>query len=152
MSFNRVIIQGNVTRDPEVRTLPSGNSVARLSIAINRTYADKAGNRKEEVTYVDVDAFGKQAETVGKFFTKGKPILIEGRLKLDKWEDKTTGEKKSRLGVMLENFSFIGGRDEGGDQGGESSTGDAPAQRKAAQAPAPRRPAIADVEDDPVPF
>lgn len=160
MSFNKVIIMGNLTRDPEVRTLPSGNSVARLAVAVNRTYNDKDGNKKEEVTYVDVDAFGKQAEIIGKFFTKGKPILIEGRLKLDQWEDKTTGEKKSRLGVVLEGFSFVGGRNEGGDQGGSSYSDEAPAPRRAAPALAPRResaprreaPPPADIGDDDVPF
>src|SRR6476619_4357526 len=133
MSFNNVIIMGNLTRDPEVRTLPSGNSVARLAVAVNRTYNDKDGNKKEEVTYVDVDAFGKQAEIIGKFFTKGKPILIEGRLKLDQWEDKISGEKKSRFGVVLEGFSFVGGKGEGDSSGGSSySQDDAPAPRRSA--------------------
>lgn len=122
MAFNKVIVQGNLTRDPEVRTLPSGSSVARLAVAVNRTFNDKDGNKKEEVTYVDVDAFGKQADTIGKFFTKGKPILIEGRLKLDNWEDKTTGEKKSRLGVVLEGFSFVGGNAEKDAGDGEAAT------------------------------
>src|SRR6218665_3187021 len=139
MSFNKVIIMGNLTRDPEVRTLPSGNSVARLAVAVNRTYNDKDGNKKAEVTYVDVDAFGKQAEVIGKFFTKAKPILVEGRLKLDQWEDKTPGEKKSRLGVVLEGFSFVGGKGDGASSGGGSSySDDAPAPRRAA-APAPRQ-------------
>lgn len=159
MSFNKVILMGNLTRDPEVRTLPSGNAVARLGLAVNRTYNDKDGNRKEEVTFVDVDAFGKQAEVIGKFFTKGKPILVEGRLKLDQWEDKTSGEKKSRLGVVLEGFSFVGGKnDGGGDASGGSSYDDAP--RRQAPAPAPRResaprreaPPPADIGDDDVPF
>ena len=158
MSFNKVVIMGNLTRDPEVRTLPSGNSVARLAVAVNRTYNDKDGNRKEEVTYVDVDAFGKQAEVIGKFFTKGKPILIEGRLKLDQWEDKTTGEKKSRLGVVLEGFSFVGGKSDG-ESAGASSYDESPAPRRPA-APAPRResaprreaPPPADIGDDDVPF
>lgn len=159
MSFNKVVIMGNLTRDPEVRTLPSGNSVARLAVAVNRTYNDKDGNKKEEVTYVDVDAFGKQAEIIGKFFTKGKPILIEGRLKLDQWEDKTTGEKKSRLGDVLEGFSFVGGKGDGDSSGGSSySQDDAPAPRRSA-APAPRQaaprreaPPAADIGDDDVPF
>ena len=159
MSFNKVVIMGNLTRDPEVRTLPSGSSVARLAVAVNRTYNDKDGNKKEEVTYVDVDAFGKQAEIIGKFFTKGKPILIEGRLKLDQWEDKTSGEKKSRLGVVLEGFSFVGGRGDGESSGGGSSYDESPAPRRAA-APAPRResaprreaPPPADIGDEDVPF
>lgn len=157
MSFNKVIIMGNLTRDPEVRTLPSGNSVARLAVAVNRTYNDKDGNKKEEVTYVDVDAFGKQAEVIGKFFTKGKPILVEGRLKLDQWEDKTSGEKKSRLGVVLEQFSFVGGKSDGGSSG-DSYSDEAPAPRRAA-APAPRQaaprreaPPAQDIGDEDVPF
>lgn len=159
MSFNKVIIMGNLTRDPEIRTLPSGMSVARLAIAANRSYVDKEGQKKEEVTYVDVDAFGKQAEVIGKFFTKGKPILIEGRLKLDQWEDKTSGEKKSRLGVVLEGFSFVGGpRDSDNSAGGYD---EAPAPRRAASAaPAPRAaaprskpaPAADDMGDEDVPF
>lgn len=152
MSFNKVIIMGNITRDPEVRTLPSGTAVARLAVAVNRTYSDKDGNRKEEVTYVDVDAFGKQAEVIGKFFSKGKPILIEGRLKLDQWEDKTTGEKKSRLGVVLEGFSFAGGARSDSGESGSVPADEAPAPRRAAS-PAQRResPPPADIGDD-VPF
>lgn len=130
MAFNKVIVQGNLTRDPEVKTLPSGNTAARLGVAINRQHSDKDGNKKEEVTYVDVDAFGKQAEIIGKFFTKGKPILIEGRLKLDNWEDKTTGEKKSRLGVMLESFSFVGGNAEKGGEDGRGHTAAADGQKR----------------------
>ncbi len=161
MSFNKVIIMGNLTRDPEIRTLPSGMSVARLAVAVNRSYNDKDGNKKEEVTYVDVDAFGKQAEVIGKFFTKGKPILVEGRLKLDQWEDKTSGEKKSRLGVVLEGFSFVSdgkGRGDSDSAGGSYDEGAAP-RRSAAPAPraaAPRkesRPAASDdMGDEDVPF
>lgn len=159
MSFNKVIIMGNLTRDPEIRTLPSGMSVARLAVAVNRTYNDKDGNKKEEVTYVDVDAFGKQAEIIGKFFTKGKPILVEGRLKLDQWEDKTSGEKKSRLGVVLEGFSFVSdGKGRGDSDSAGGSYDEAPAPRRSA-APAPRAaapkskaPAADDMGDEDVPF
>lgn len=159
MSFNKVIIMGNLTRDPEIRTLPSGMSVARLAVAVNRTYNDKDGNKKEEVTYVDVDAFGKQAEVIGKFFTKGKPILVEGRLKLDQWEDKTTGEKKSRLGVVLEGFSFVSDGKGRGDSDSAGGYDEAPAPRRSA-APAPRaaapqksaKPAADDMGDEDVPF
>lgn len=119
MAFNKTILMGNLTRDPEVRALPSGAAVARISVAVNRVYNDKDGNKKEEVTFVDVDVFGKQAELMGKFFTKGKAILVEGRLKLDAWEDKTTGEKRQRLGVVMESFSFVGAGKGGGDAGGE---------------------------------
>lgn len=117
-SYNKVILAGNLTRDPELRSLPSGNAVLRMSIAVNRRYTGKDGETKEEVTYVDIDAFGKQAETIAKYCTKGSGILVEGRLRLDQWDDRTTGEKRSKLGVVLEGFTFIGGgasrsRDEG---------------------------------------
>lgn len=151
-SFNKVILMGNLTRDPELRTLPSGNSVTRISIAVNRTYLSKEGEKKEEVTYVDVDAFGKQAETIAKWCTKGSGILVEGRLRLDQWDDKNTGEKRSRLGIVLENFTFVGGR------GNNASSGQdyedvAPAPRRA---PAPTRqpapPPPSDMDDADVPF
>ena len=106
-SFNLVVLAGNLTRDPEFRHLPSGNAVTKLALAINRNWTTEDGQKREEVTFVDVDAFGKQAETIAKYFTKGRGILIEGRLKLDQWDDKATGQKKSRLGVVLESFSFL---------------------------------------------
>lgn len=106
MNFNKVIIAGNITRDPEVRTTPKGNSVAKFGLAINRNWTGEDGQKREEVTFVDIDAFGKQADVVGKWLRKGRAVLIEGRLKLDQWEDKQTGQKRSRLGVVLESFSF----------------------------------------------
>jgi single-strand DNA-binding protein len=106
MNFNKVIIAGNITRDPEVRTTPKGNTVAKFGLAINRNWTGEDGQKREEVTFVDVDAFGKQAEIVGKYFRKGRCVLVEGRLKLDQWDDKQTGQKRSRLGVVLESFSF----------------------------------------------
>ena len=150
MPFNKVILLGNLTRDPEVRTLPSGASVARLSLAINRTWADKDGNRKEDVTYVDVDAFGRQAEVIGKHFAKGKPIHVEGRLKLDQWTDKTTGEKKSRLGVVLEGFSFCGDNDRQGGENSERGTRNAERAQSRREAPPPNSSAAPG--DDDVPF
>ncbi len=109
-SFNKVFLMGNLTRDPELRVTPSGLSICKFSIAINRSYQVE-GDRKEEVTYVDLDAFGKTAETISKYMSKGRPIFVEGRLKLDQWDDKTTGEKRSRLGVVVENFQFLGSRE-----------------------------------------
>ncbi|HTQ49229.1 MAG TPA: single-stranded DNA-binding protein [Candidatus Acidoferrales bacterium] len=115
-SFNKVILAGNLTRDPELRYTPKGTAVARLGIACNRKWKSETGEMKEEVTFVDVDAFGKTAETIGQYLKKGRPILIEGRLRYDTWEDKQSGQKKSKLGVVLENFQFLdsgGGRGEG---------------------------------------
>jgi single-strand DNA-binding protein len=118
-SLNRVILIGNLTRDVEVKSVGS-SSVAGFGIAMNRKWKDQSGEPKEEVTFFDITAWGKTGENIARFFAKGKPILIEGRLKLDQWEDKE-GQKRSKLSVVAENFGFIGGRDDG--------EGDAPARR-----------------------
>ena len=131
-SFNKVILMGNLTRDPELRYTPSGTAIAKMGLAVNRVWHDAEGQQKEEVTFVDVDAFGKQAETIGQYMQKGRPILVEGRLKLDQWEDKNTGQNRSRLGVVLERFTFVGGG------GGQAGGGDAAPQQSA---PPPSEPA-----------
>jgi single-strand DNA-binding protein len=148
-SFNKVILAGNLTRDPELRYTPKGTAIARLGIACNRKWKSETGEMKEEVTFVDVDAFGKQAETIGQYLKKGRPILIEGRLRYDTWEDKQSGQKKSKLGVVLESFQFLdsgGGRGEGG---GESAPRSRPA---AGSAPAPESGDAEPPADDDVPF
>jgi len=109
---------GNLTRDPELRYTPKGTAVAKLGLAVNRSWRNAEGQQQDETTFVDVDAFGKQAETLGQYMQKGRPILIEGRLKLDQWEDKNTGQNRSKLGVILEKFSFVGG----GNQNGGNTT------------------------------
>jgi single-strand DNA-binding protein len=106
-SFNKVILMGNVTRDPEVKFTAKGTTIAKLGLAISRKFSTESGEKKEEVTYVDVDFIGKIAETVGKFVKKGDPIHIDGRLKLDQWDDKKTGEKRSKLGVWGEGMQFL---------------------------------------------
>src|ERR1043166_138243 len=131
-NFNKVILAGNLTRDPELRYTPKGTAIAKIGLAINRTWKTETGETKEEVTFVDIDAFGRQAETIGQYLKKGRPILIEGRLKLDQWDDKQTQQKRSRLGVVLESFNFLdSGAREGGDFGGVgvSGGGGAPAAR-----------------------
>jgi len=144
-SFNKVILAGNLTRDPELRYTPKGTAIARLGIACNRKWKSETGEMKEEVTFVDVDAFGKTAETIGQYLKKGRPILIEGRLRYDTWEDKQSGQKKSKLGVVLENFQFL-------DAGGGRGEGAAEAPRPRATAgPAPAAPEPADVEPPPEP-
>jgi len=107
-SFNRVICCGNLTRDPELKYTAKGTAIARVSIAMNRKWKSESGEMKEEVTYVECDAFGKTAETIGQYLTKGRPILIEGRLKLESWTDKNTDQKRSKLGVVIESFQFLG--------------------------------------------
>ena len=109
-SFNKVILIGNLTRDPDLRVTANGNSICKLGIAVNRTFMTRDGERREETTFIDIDAFGKQAEVISKYMRKGRPLMVEGRLKLDQWE--SDGQKRSRLGVVLENFQFLGARED----------------------------------------
>lgn len=142
-NFNKVILMGNLTRDPELRYTPKGTAIAKLGVAVNRRWTGEGGEQREETTFVDVDAFGKQAETLGQYMKKGRPIFIEGRLRLDSWEDKNTGQKRSKLGVVMENFQFMGqGGAEGGSGGGAPRSASVPAA--GAGSPPP--------EDDDVPF
>jgi single-strand DNA-binding protein len=115
-SFNKVILMGNLTRDPELRVTQGGMSICKFGIATSRQTKAPDGTAKEETAFIDVDAFGKQADTIGKYLSKGRPILIEGRLRLDQWETQT-GEKRSKLCVVLEGFQFVGARaDDGAGQ------------------------------------
>ncbi len=150
-SFNKVILAGNLTRDPELRYTPKGTAIARLGIACNRKWKSETGEMKEEVTFVDVDAFGKTAETIGQYLKKGRPILIEGRLRYDIWEDKQSGQKKSKLGVVLENFQFL---DSGGGRGEGASESPRPRPASGSTPPAAVEPADGDAppEHDDVPF
>src|SRR5438552_9721865 len=116
--YNKVILMGNLARDPQLKYLPSQTAVAEFGLAMNRRWKDPQGQDREEVCFVDCAAFGKTGEMINQYFTKGKPILIEGRLKLDQWEDKQGGGKRSKLSVVIENFHFIGGPGEGGGGGG----------------------------------
>jgi single-strand DNA-binding protein len=125
MSFNKTILMGNLTRDPEIRSLPSGQTVTNFGLAVNETWTDKAsGEKREEVCFVDVDAWGRQGEVVLEYFSKGKPILIEGKLKFRTWEA-DDGTKRSKHSVTLDRFSFVGSRN---DSNGASSEemGDVP--------------------------
>jgi single-strand DNA-binding protein len=141
-SFNKVILMGNLTRDPELRYTPKGTAIAKVGLAVNRVWTNEAGEKKEEVTFVDIDIFGRTAENVGQYMRKGRPMLVEGRLKLDQWDDKQTGQKKSRLGVVAETVQFLGSA--------PSSEGGAPAAPRAARpsAPASAAPAAEPVEGD----
>jgi len=140
-SFNKVILVGNLTRDPELRYTPKGTAIAKIGLAVNRVWTNEAGEKKEEVTFVDVDVFGRTAENVGQYMRKGRPILIEGRLRLDQWDDKQTGQKKSKLGVVAETVQFLGSPTGGGE-------GSAPAPAPARQRPAAAAPAAEPVEGD----
>ncbi len=111
-SFNKVIIMGHLTRDPELRALPKGTAICQFGVAINRAFKTESGEKREEVTFVDLEAWGKTAEIIAKHLTKGRAAMLEGRLKLDQWEDKKSGEKRSKLKVVVEAFQFIGGRED----------------------------------------
>src|SRR5437016_3383020 len=108
-NFNKVILAGNLTRDPELRYLPKGTAVTEFGLAINRTWKTDAGETKDETTFVDITAFARTAEVIAQYYKKGRPILIEGRLKFDQWDDKQTGQKRSKLRVVCDSFQFIDG-------------------------------------------
>jgi len=149
-NFNKVILAGNLTRDPELRYTPKGTAIAKFGLAINRNWTGEDGQKREEVTFVDIDAFGKQAEVIGQYLRKGRPVLIEGRLKLDQWDDKQTGQKRSRLGVVLEAFSFLDG---GNREGGAPSAAPAACPARAAANTPPSDPGTDEPpQGDDVPF
>src|ERR1700722_4689909 len=149
-SFNKVILVGNLTRDPELRHTPKGTAVARITLAVNRTYTSgEGGEKKEEVSFVDVDVWGRQAEVISQYMKKGRPLLVEGRLKQATWEDKNTKQKQSKLKVVLESFSFIDSNR--GGEGGDVPP--APRSRPAASSFPPAGCGDADApSDDDVPF
>ena len=154
-NLNKVMLIGNLTRDPELRVTPKGTAICTFSLAVNRKFRDESGADREEVTYVDIEAWGKAGENISKYCTKGRPLFVEGRLRLDQWEDKNTKEKRSRMKVVCENFQFLGGgRSEGGAGGGEgegrfNSAPPRSAPRAAPPAPAPGQP---ENLDEDVPF
>jgi len=123
-SLNKVFLMGNLTRDPELRYTPAGLAVASFGIAINSAWTAKSGEKKEEVCYVDISIFGRRAEVVGEYLSKGSPIFIEGRLQFNQWETKD-GQKRSTLRVVADNFQFIGvsAKRPGGETGSSSKEG-----------------------------
>ncbi|MBL8746885.1 MAG: single-stranded DNA-binding protein [Phycisphaerae bacterium] len=124
-SFNKVMLMGNLTRDIELRHLPnSSNAVANIGLAVNRRFRTQEGEQREEVTFIDCEAWGKTAETMSQYLRKGRPVFIEGRLKLDTWEKE--GQKHSKLKVVVESFQFIDSKDSGG-----AGEGGAPARSSA---------------------
>jgi single-strand DNA-binding protein len=151
-NLNRVLLIGNLTRDPEIRYTPKGTAVAEIGIAVNRVFSSEDGEKREEVTFVDVTLWSRLAEIAEQYLKKGRSVFIEGRLQLDSWDDKQTGQKRSRLRVVAENLQMLGARGEG-DPGG---TGGAPTPRRSAPAPAPRpnppRDPDLDTEPDDIPF
>jgi single-strand DNA-binding protein len=145
-NVNKVILIGNITRDVELKQLPSGNPVAQIGLAINRKWKDQAGADKEEVTFVDCEAWGKTAEIMAKYLTKGKPVFIDGRLKLDSWEK--DGEKRSKIKVVVESFQFLSSGKGGDDAAPAEKPAEKPAQRGFKQ-PGKEAPAM---DPDQIPF
>jgi single-strand DNA-binding protein len=141
-NLNKVLLLGNVTRDPEVRYTPKGSAVCDLGIAVNRAYTTDSGEKREEVTFVDVTLWGRTAEVASEYLKKGRPVFVEGRLQMDTWDDKQTGQKRTRLRVVAENMQLLGGRPQGGADTGESRQTSAPPKKSAAPEP----------DEDEIPF
>ena len=154
---------GNLTRDPEVRYTPKGSAVCDLALAVNRTYTADNGEKREEVTYVDIVVWAKLAEIAGKYLQKGTPVFVEGRLQMDQWDDKQTGVKRTKIRVVAENFQFLGRREGAGAGGsGEEGAPVRPATRPPQKSQAARQeqpaaefgegPITDGLEDDDIPF
>ena len=150
-SFNKVILLGNLTRDPEVRYTPKGTAVTELGMAVNRVYTAENGEKREETTFVDVTLWGRTAEIAGEYLKKGRPVFIEGRLQLDTWDDKQSGQKRSKLKVVGEGLQLLGGRPGGGggSGGGDEEGGSRSSSRPA---PPPRAAVPSEPDDDEIPF
>src|SRR3981189_1945234 len=153
-NLNRVLLIGNLTRDPEVRYTPQGTAVADIGIAVNRVYSGEDGEKKEEVTFFDVTLWARQAEVAQEYLKKGREVCIEGRLQLDTWDDKQTGQKRSRLRVVAENLQLLGSRQDSEGSSAPSSSGP-PRRSPTTSAPPPRqepRDPDLDAEPDDIPF
>jgi single-strand DNA-binding protein len=153
-NFNKVYLIGNLTRDPELRVTPKGTAICQFGLAVNRQFKDESGAMRDETTFVDIEAWGKQGETIAKYCTKGRPLFVEGRLKFDQWEDKTSGQKRSKLKVVLEGFQFLGGRNDGAPAAGGGDEADQSPDRHSPPARPTARPAAPAQEsaDEDVPF
>ena len=152
-NLNKVLLMGNLTRDPEVRYTPKGTAVTELGIAVNRIYTGENGEKREEVTFVDVTVWGRTAENVGEYLKKGRPVFIEGRLQLDSWEDKQSGQKRNKLKVVADNVQFLGSR--GGGGGGTEEGEEASRSRSSGSArssPPPKNAPPAEPGEDEIPF
>ena len=152
-NLNKVMLMGNLTRDPEVRYTPKGTAVAELGMAVNRVFTAENGEKREETTFVDVTLWGRTAEIAGEYLKKGRPVFIEGRLQLDTWDDKQTGQKRSKLKVVGEAMQLLGSRGGGGDGGSGGGEPSAPPS-KPAGAPKQKPPPDPDLqpEEDDIPF
>jgi single-strand DNA-binding protein len=151
-SFNKVILLGNLTRDPEVRYTPKGSAVCDLGLAVNRSYTLDNGEKREEVTYVDVVLWARLAEIAGEYLKKGRPVFIEGRLQLDTWDDKQSGQKRSKMRVIGETMQLLGSRPSGGGGGSAEGGEEDRAAKSGKPAAPPKAAAPAEPDDDEIPF
>ncbi|QQS09896.1 MAG: single-stranded DNA-binding protein [Phycisphaerales bacterium] len=157
-NLNKVFLMGNLTRDVELRSTSGSNQVARIGLAVNRHWTSPDGEKKEETTFVDCEAWGRTAENIARFFSKGRPIFIEGRLKLDQWQDKDSGQNRSKMLVVVESFQFVdskgggGGGGEGGGGGGNYSSAPRQASRSASGTGSGRPAPAHEPEPDDIPF
>jgi single-strand DNA-binding protein len=151
-SFNKVILLGNLTRDPEVRYTPKGTAVTELGMAVNRVYTAENGEKREETTFVDVTLWGRTAEIAGEYLKKGRPVFIEGRLQLDTWDDKTSGQKRSKLKVVGEGLQLIGSRPGGSGGGGGGGEDEASSAPRSSRSTPPPKAAPSAPDDDEIPF
>ena len=149
-SFNKVILLGNLTRDPEIRYTPKGSAVTDLGLAVNRNYTTDSGEKREEVTFVDVVLWGRLAEIAGEYLKKGRPVLIEGRLQMDSWDDKQSGQKRTKMRVVGDTMQLIGSRPPGAGGGEPEEMGSRSSNARTA-APPPKS-APAEPDDDEIPF
>ena len=131
--FSKAIVAGNVTRDPEMRATGSGSQVCSFAIAVNRSYRDSSGNQQDQVSYLDCVAWGKSAEVICQYVHKGSALLVSGRLEQRSWEDKNSGQRRSRTEIVVDDFSFIGGNGNGGGGSGSDSGGSKSSSSSAAK-------------------
>ena len=148
-NLNKVMLIGNLTRDPEIKYTPKGSAVADIGLAINRNYTLDNGEKREETTFVDVVLWGRLAEIAGEYLKKGRPVYIEGRLQLDSWDDKQTGQKRTKMRVVGETLQLLGSRGDGGGGGGGGEPGEAPTRPQQRSQPASRPPAAKKPPVDP---
>jgi len=152
-NFNKVMLMGNLTRDHEIRYTPKGTAVAEIGLAINRYFSGENGEKREETTFVDVTLWGRTAEIAGEYLKKGRPVFIEGRLQLDSWEDKQSGQKRSKLRVVGEGMQLIGSR---GGAGGAEDSDEGPRARAssggARSSAPPKNAPPSEPDDDEIPF
>ncbi|HAA88857.1 MAG TPA: single-stranded DNA-binding protein [Verrucomicrobiales bacterium] len=153
-SVNKVILIGNCTRDPEVRYTPKGTAVADIGMAMNRYFSSDGGERREETTFVDVTLWGRQAEVAGEYLKKGRPVYIEGRLQMDSWDDKNTGQKRTKLKIVGEQMQLLGSREGGGGSGPQQRSENPQSNQSSSESSGGNDGAQfeTDAEDDDIPF